>query len=451
MKVSQNNIDAVNATLLVKIEPADYNEKVEKAIKDFRKKANMPGFRPGTIPVGLIKKQYGQSFLAEEVNKLISEALYKHIEDNKVNILGEPLPTENVAAPTLKEGESFEFSFDIALAPELKYNLSSKTKLPYYNITVSKEMIDKQTSAYRGRFGKYLPADKVEAKDVVKGNLCELDAEGKVKENGINIDNAMLSPNYMKDKAEQKKVLGTAKGESFVFNPSKAFEGNAAELTSLLKINKDEAATFNADCRFTVNEITRYQEAEMNQELFDNCFGKDVVKSEAEFTEKIKSGLAEQFVGDSDIKFLIDARDFVLDQLKDVQFADAFLKRWLKATNEKMTDAQIEEEYPKMIADLKWQLVQDALQKEAGIKIERADIEAEAKKMAKMQFAQYGMVSVPDDIVDNYVKEMLQNKNGMRDAADRAAQSKVTNILKNKVSLENKEISFEDFNKFFEK
>lgn len=451
MNVSQNNLDAVNAKLLVKIEPADYTEKVEKAVKDFRKKANMPGFRPGTVPVGLVKKMYGKSFLAEEVNKLISDALYDYIKEKDLNILGEPIPTENFPVPEFEDGANFEFSFDIAIAPELAVSLSAKNKVKYYNITVGKDLIDKQTAAYRGRFGKYVQTEKVEEKDVVKGELQELNADGSEKVDGVKIENALLSPGYIKSADEKKKVIGMTKDSSFVFNPNKAFEGNDAELASLLQISKDAVKTFTADCKFTIKEITRYAEAEMNQEFFDACFGKDVVKSEDEFTAKIKEGLAEQFVEDSDIKFIIDMRDLVLGQLKDVQFADAFLKRWLKANNEKMTAEQIEEEYPKMIEDLKWQLVKDKMAKEADVKVEKADIEEVAKKAAKAQFAQYGMIGVPDDILDGYVQDMLKNKDGAKNAAERAAEHKIVELLKSKVSLANTDITFDEFSKFFEK
>lgn len=447
MNVTQNNIDAVNATLLVTVGNADYAEKVNKAIKEFCKKANMPGFRKGCVPAGLVRKMYGKGMLADEVNKLVSESLYNYIKDNNLNILGEPLPTEGFAAPSLEEGEDFTFSFDIALAPQV--NVSWNGSIPYYTIDVDQTLVDKQVAAYRGRYGKYVQADAVEEKDVIKGELVELNADGSVKEDGVKVENAMLSPNYMKDKDEQAKVLGVAKEASFVFNPAKAFV-NEAEIASLLQIKSEEAKEFTADCQFTVKEITRFAEAEMNQEFFDASFGKDTVKTEEEFYAKIKEGLQEQFVADSDIKFVIDAREFALNQLKDVQFADATLKRWLKLNNEKMTDEEIANEYPKMIEDLKWQMVKDGLAKENNVKIEKEDVEAVAKRAAKAQFAQYGMLNVPEDVLDSYVKEMLNDENGARNAVERANENKVIAIIKEKVSIENKTVSFDEFNKFFE-
>lgn len=449
MSVIQNNIDLVNATLTVKVSNQDYAEKYDKALKNSRKKVNMPGFRPGMAPIGLVKKMYGQSILVDEINKIVSEELYNYINENKLNILGEPLPNENSKVESFNEGDDFEFIFDIALAPELKVEWNKNVKLPFYNIEVDEKLTEKQVDAYRGRFGKYVPAEKVEEKDVIKGELVELNADGSVKEGGVKVEKAILSPGYMKDKDEQAKVLGKAVGENFVFNPAKAFV-NENEIASLLQIDKEVAKSFNSDCQFTISEITRFAHAELDQELFDASFGKDAVKTAEEFRAKVKAGLEEQFVGDSDIKFSIDIREWVLSQLKDVKFADAFLKRWLKNTNNEMTEEAIEAEYPKMIEDLKWQMVKDQLVKDAEIKVERADIEAAARSAAKMQFIQYGMLNVPEDILANYVQEMLKDKNGLRNAADQAANNKFIAVVKEKVTIENKNISFEEFNKFFE-
>ncbi|MBP5319334.1 MAG: trigger factor [Paludibacteraceae bacterium] len=450
MNVSQNNNGTVSATLLVKIGPADYTEKVEKAIKDFRKKAQMPGFRPGQVPAGLVKKMYGKGLLAEEVNKLISEALYDYIKEKDLNILGEPLPTLGVEAPELIEGNEFEFSFDVALAPAIDLGLTKKNKVKYFKIEVDKALIDKQTAAYRGRYGKYVQADKAEEKDVLKGELVQVDSKGAPVEGGVSVANALLSPNYMKSKKEQAKVLGATIGAKVVFNPAKAFD-NDAEIASLLQIDKEAAKAFTADCEFTVKEITRFAEAEMNQEFFDACFGAGTVKTEAEFYDKIKAGLEEQFVADSDVKFMIDLRELVLSKMKDAQFDDALLKRWLKANNDKMTDEQIDSDYPKMIEDLKWQLFQDKFARDNKLSIEKADLDAVAKRLTKAQFAQYGMLNVPDDIVENYMEQMMKDQDGARRVADRAMEDKIIAAVKEKITVDESAISFEDFNKFFEK
>ncbi len=447
MSVIQNNIDLVNATLTVKVSKEDYSEKYDKALKIARKKINVPGFRVGMAPMGMVKKMYGPTILVDEINKIVSEELYNYINENKLNILGEPLPNENSKVDAFNEGDDFEFVFDIALAPEFKVEWNGN--LPYYNIDVDAALIEKQVDAYRGRFGKYVPAEKVEEKDVIKGELVELNADGSVKEGGVKVEKAILSPGYMKEEDQKALALGKAVGESFVFNPAKAF-GNENEIASLLQIKKEEAKEFAADCQFTVAEITRFAHAELDQELFDAAFGKDAVKSADEFRAKVKAGLEEQFSGDSDIKLSIDVREYVLNQLKDVQFADEFLKRWLKATNKEMTESSIEAEYPKMIEDLKWQMAKDQLLKEAEIKVDRADIEAAARQAAKMQFIQYGMLNVPEDILDNYVTEMLKDKNGLRNASDQALNAKFIATVKERATFDNKTVSFEEFNKFFQ-
>jgi len=451
MNVLQSNIDNVNALLKVQVSKADYSEKVEKSLKDFRKKANMPGFRPGTVPVSLVKKMYGKSMLAEEINKLVSEALYNFIQENNLSILGEPLPAEDSTFPDFDNDEDFEFSFDIALAPELELSLSAKNKVKYYDIIVSQDMIDKQVSAYKSRFGKYTAADKVEEKDVIKGELIELTANGSPKEGGIRVDSAVLSPAYMKDKKEQAKVVGLAKDAQFTFNPSKAFDNNEAEIASLLQINKDNVKNCTSDFSFTIKEITRYAEGELNQELFDAAMGKDKVKTEEEFVAKIKEALQQQLIADSDVKFSIDMKDLIVSQLADVKFPDLFLKKWLKISNPKLDEEAIEKDFPKMLEDLRWQLAKDKIGKENDLKLEQADIEAVAKKSALAQFAQYGMLNVPDEILEGYVKDMLKNKDAAKSVAERAIDDKIFEILKTKVSLVNTEISMEDFNKMFEK
>ena len=449
MNVSQNNIDQVNAVLSIQVKKADYTEKVEKSLKDYRKKANMPGFRPGTVPLGLIKKMYGKAILAEEINKLVSESLYDHIQKNNIPVLGEPLPSENAPVPNFDTQEDFDFSFDIALAPEINLNLTTKNKVTLYNIAVSDEMVAKQVDAYKGRFGKHAPADKVEEKDVVKGELVELLPNGDINENGIKVENALLSPAYMKDKKEQAKVIGLALESQFRFNPAKAFESET-EIASLLQVSKEIAADCKADFLFTIKDITRYVEAQMNQDLFDAALGKDVVSSEAEFIDKIKESLKAQFAVDSEFKLSIDMKELVVKQLEGLAFPDVFLKRWLKVSNENLTEDAIEQEYPKMIEDLKWQLAKDKVAKENELKLEKEDVEAVAKQAAKAQFAQYGMMNVPDDVLDGYVKDMLKNKDAAKNITERAVEQKTIDALKTKVTIVSKEISFEDFNKLFE-
>ncbi|MDE5709897.1 MAG: trigger factor, partial [Bacteroides sp.] len=303
MNVSLQNIDKVSALLTVKLEKADYQEKVDKALKHFRQNAQMPGFRKGMVPMSLVKKMYGKSALAEEVNKLLSETVYNYIQDNKVNILGEPLPNEDkqpeVDFDTMEE---FEFLFDIALAPEFKAEVSADDKVDYYTIDVTDEMVDNQVKMYAQRNGKYDKVDVYEENDMLKGLLAELDEEGNTKEGGIQVEGAVMMPSYMKNE-EQKAIFAGAKvNDVLVFNPHTAWDGNAAELSSLLKIDKETAPEMKSNFSFQVEEITRFVPGELTQEIFDQVFGEGVVKNEEEFRAKIKEVVAHQFVADSDYK-----------------------------------------------------------------------------------------------------------------------------------------------------
>jgi len=409
MNVSLQNIDKVSALLTVKLEKADYQEKVDKSLKSFRQKAQIPGFRKGMVPMSLVKKMYGKSALAEEVNKLLSETVYKYIQDNKVNILGEPLPNEDkqqeIDFDTMEE---FEFLFDIALAPEFKAEVSAKDKVDYYTIEVTDEMVDNQVKAYTQRNGKL---DVYEDNDMLKGLLAELDEEGNTKEGGIQVEGAVMMPSYMKND-EQKAIFAGAKvNDVLVFNPNTAWDGNAAELSSLLKIDKEAAPEVKSNFSFQVEEITRFVPGDLTQEIFDQVFGEGNVKTEEEFRAKVKEVIANQFVADSDYKFLIDARKML-----------------------------------KSIEELTWHLIKEQLVKANDIKVEQEDITNMAKEATRAQFAQYGMMSVPEEILENYSKEMLKKKESIEGLVNRVVESKLATALKSQVELEHKNVSAEEFN-----
>ena len=452
MNVSLQNIDKVSALLTVKLEKADYQEKVEKSLKNIRQKAQMPGFRPGMVPAGLVKKMYGKSVLAEEVNKLLSETVYKYIQDNKINILGEPLPNEDKQPEIdFETMEEFEFLFDIALAPEFNVEVSNNDKVDYYNITVTDEMVESQVASYTQRNGKY---EKVEAysekNDMLKGLLAELDENGNTKEGGIQIEGASLMPGYMKNE-EQKAIFATAKvNDVLVFNPNAAWDGNVYELSSLLKIEKEAVADLKSNFSFQVEEISRFVPGDLNEEIFNMVFGEGVVKTEEEFRAKIKENIAMQYVADSDFKFLIDVRKMLTEKIGKLEFADALLKRVMLLNNQDKGEQFVEDNYEKSIEELTWHLIKEQLVKANEIKVEQADITNMAKEATRAQFAQYGMMSVPEDLLENYAKEMLKKKESVEGLVNRAIDAKLAQVLKNQVSLEYKEISVADFNKMFE-
>ena len=450
MNVSLKNIDAVSGIVKLEIVKADYAEQVEKSLRNFRQKANVPGFRKGMVPMGMVKKMYGKHVLVEEVNKLVSENLFKYINENKLNVLGEPMPNETEQQPiNFDTQEDFEFCFDVALAPEIKIELSKGDKLPYYQVAIDQEMLNQQVDASTANFGSYDTAEEVEEKDLVKGTIAELE-NGSPKEGGIVVEDAVLMPSYLKDEAEKAKFIGAKANTVIVFNPNKAYEGAEAEIASLLKVDKEAVAGLTGDFSFEIKEITRHKKAELNQELFDKVFGEGVVSSEEEFKNKIKDALAEQFTPQSDFKFLLDAREVLVQKAGELKFADDLLKRWLLAANEKNTAEKLDEEYPKIIEDLKYQLIKENLVKGNNLKVEDADIENFAKRVAKAQFAQYGMLSVPEDVLANYAKDMLKNKQTLQNVIDRAVEEKLAAWLKEQVELDVKEVSAEEFNKLFE-
>lgn len=450
MNISLNKIDAVTGIIKLDIVKDDYAEKVDKNLRDFRKKANMPGFRKGMVPLGIVKKMYGKSILVEEINHIVSENLVKYIDENNLDIMGEPLPNESEQPKIdFDTQEDFEFVFDISFKPEINLTLSKRDKLPYYEVAVSDDMIKKQVENYRASYGTYEDVDTVvDDTDMLKGLLTELE-DGQPKAGGIVVEDGTLMSKYMRDEDEKKKFVGAAKGSTVVFNPNKAYEGHHAELNSLLKIKIEETGEVTSDFSFEIREITHYKEAEMNQEFFDKIFGDGTVKSEEEFTERVKSNIASQFAPQSDYRFLLDARKHLLKKAGKVAYNDKFLKRWLVVANEKSTEDQINEEYPKLIEDLTYQLIQNKIIKENELKIEQNDVADLARQVARSQFAQYGMMNIPDDIVENYANDLMKNKEVSENIINRAMEQKFSKWLKERVKLDVKEVTAEEFDNLF--
>lgn len=451
MNVSLQNMDKVSALLTVKIEKADYQEKVDKSLKSLRQKAQMPGFRPGKVPAGLVKKMYGKQVLAEEVNKILSDAVYNYIKDNKVNMLGEPLVNEE------KQGEidfdtmeEFEFLFDIALAPEFQVEVGAADKVDYYHIDVTDEMVENQVKMYTQRNGKYEKADSYEPNDMMKGVLAELDENGSVKEGGIQVEDAVMMPEYMKNEDQKARFNGAKVNDVIVFNPATAWDNNQAELASLLKIEKEAAAEVKADFSYQVTEITRFVAGDLNQEIFDQVFGKGVVNSEEEFRTKVKEGIQAQFAQDSDFKFLIDFRKVMMEKVGKLEFPEALLKRIMLHNNADKGEQFVEENFAKSLEELTWHLIKEQLVEHYGIKVENEDVMEMAKAATRAQFAQYGMMSVPDELLENYAKEMLKKKESVDGLVNRAVETKLVAAVKPQVTLEEKTVTMDEFNKMFE-
>ena len=442
MQITQTELKNLTATLTITIEPADYQEDVQKELKQVRQKAQMPGFRPGMVPAGLVKKMYGKGILADVLNKKVGESLQKHIEDNKLAILGEPLPNNELTpAIDMDTQDTFTFAFDIAVAPEFDAKLNGKNKLTEYEIEVTDEMVENQVKSYTERFGEYTQAEEVAEGDLVKG-LCK-EVDGEIVKEG-----AILNPQYMKQKTQAKKFFGAKKGAVITFNPTKAF-GSEVEVSSLLGITKEQATELKSDFTFEIQEITRHTAAAIDGELFAKVYGENNVKDEADFRAKVKAEIVANMAEDSKYKFGIDAKEAIMKKMEKVEFPVDFLKRWVLATNEKMTEEQLEKDFPQMIDELKWHLAKDQLMKEFNVDVQKEDVEAYAKEVAKMQFMQYGLMHIDDQYLTSYAQEMLKQENQLRGIVERVADNKIYDALKGVAKIEKKSISHADFGKLF--
>ena len=446
MKISFENPDKVNGLLTITVEEADYQASVEKTLKDYRKKANYPGFRPGMVPMGLIKKQYGASAKMDAINKLIGEQIYKYMQDNKIQMLGEPLPSEKQEAQDLEKPAPYTFAFDIAVAPEFKIELNGHNKIDHYTIIVDDALIDRQVEMFTSRNGTYEKAESYEDNDMLKGDLRELDEKGNTKEDGITVEAASISPNYIKDEAQKALFNGAKLGDIITLNVSKAFE-NEAEIASLLKVERDRVKDIKSDFSYQITDIQRYKKHPVDQELFDSLFGKDTVKSEKEFREKIAEGLKEQLAVDADYKFILDVRAYCEKKVGKLEFPDALLKRIMLNNNKDKGEEFVEKNYEQSIKELTWHLIKEQLVADNQIKVNDEDVLNAAKETARVQFAQYGMNNVPDEYVENYAKEILKKRENVDGLVDRAVDIKLTDALKKVVKLNEKEISLDDFNK----
>ena len=456
MNISLNKVDAVNGILEIQLVKEDYQPNVDKAIKEYRKKAQIPGFRPGQAPLGMIQKMVGSNIKVDEINKLVGDAIYNYISENKLNILGEPLPNTEKQKKDIdfEKEENFDFYFDLGFSPEISLNLSNEDHLDFYTINIDQEMLDNQLDSYGNNYGGYKDVeDGAKVTDMIKGTLVELE-NGAVKEGATPLEDAIIMISYVKNEEEQNKFVNAKVGDVITFNPGKAYDGEEAELAALFKLPQgQEVGAIAAEYTFTLTSVSRYEKAAFDQELFDKVYGKDNVKTEEEFKEKVKESISAQLAPDSEYKFLLDASEYLLNKVGDIQFPTAFLKKWLLATNEgkKNTPEQLEDEYPKIESDLKFHLIKSKIAKDTDVKVENEDMQAMAIDFARQQFIQYGMGSLPVEMLKNYADSMLKDKNQVNNIYERAFEKKVIDQLKNMITIDQINISLDDFKKFFEK
>lgn len=449
MNVTLDKTSEVAAVITIEMQAADYEKQVKQSINQYAKKAQMPGFRPGKVPVSLVKKMYGTQVKAEEVNKLLQQTLVDYIKEQKLAVLGEPMICKDQAQLDIETSDDFTFKFDIALAPTFKAELTAKDSLPYYDIKVSKKEIDDQVKSHAKQSGHHENVETYQDGDILRGALAEQDAEGKPMEGGILVDKASLMPQYFVSDA-QKKIFEKAKvGDVITFNVSQAYEGRDAEIAALLKIEKDQVADHKGDFTFQVEEISHFVAAEVNQELFDRVFGEGNVKSEEEFRSRIKEQMQKMRQADSDYKFLLDLRKYAEDKVGELQFPEDLLKRFMQEQSKEKEEIK-DEDFQKSLAELKWHLIKEQLVAANNINVSQEDVQQQARNATRYQFMQYGINNIPDEYLEQYAAKMLEDRNQTNALVERAIDEKLTAALKNVVKLDHKSISFDDFAKLFE-
>lgn len=450
MNITKNQIDNQNAIIKIELVKEDYASHVENALKDYQRKVVIDGFRKGKTPMGIVKKMYGKSLLVEEINKVLGEALSNYIKDNDLQILGEPLPNETEQKELNLDEENFEFLYDIALSPEVNAKMSKRDKIPFYSIKVDEEMIGKQIENMCKNNGSMIPVDEIEGTEYLKGELIELDADGKEKEGGIRNEDASMSVFHMKDEDAVKLFKGKKAGEEVKFNAAKSFP-NPADYAAMLGVTKEEAASAGENFCFIVKEIKRFVDGEVNEELFTKVYGEGTVKSVEEFRAKVKEDIENQLKGHIEYRFTVDAKEKLVKKNEDVVLPEAFLKRWIVAVNKELTAEEVEKDFDGYRDEFKWQLIKSAIVKESGIKLETEDMKKEARQVAAAQLQQYGLFGLTDEQLDGFAAKLLEDEKQRQHLYEKALDNKIFAVVKESVKLEEQEISMADFEKLFQK
>ena len=447
MNVSFENPDKINGLLTITIEDDDYKAEVEKTLKEYRKKANVPGFRPGQVPMGLIRRQFGSGVKMESINKVVGEQLQKYITDNNIAMLGEPLASEKQEPQELEKDGPYTFMFDIAVAPEINITLDANDTIDYYEIAVDDALIDSRVETFGYRFGQNVEADNYRYGDVLEGDLRQLDAEGNTVEGGLTVESASVMPKYVKNDDQMKLFDDCKPGDIITFNPSKAYEGSDYELAQLLKVDREKVKEYDGDFSYQITSVQHFEKHAVDQELFDLVFGKDVVKDEKGFRDKIAEVLKAQLALDSDVKFLQDLRKYAEDKVGQLTYPDTLLKRIIKQNNKDKDQEFIDKNYDASIKELNWSLIRNKIAVAQNVKINDDDVKNAACEMAKAQFAQYGMSNVPQEYVENYANELLKKQESLQQFIDRAVDAKLVEALKAVVTLNKKQVTLDEFNK----
>jgi len=446
MNITQDKIDNLNSVLTVKINPEDYKDRVEKAIKAQAKKAKLPGFRPGMVPAAHIKKMYGKSILVDEVNNILNDALSNYITENKLEVLGQPLPKiDDSKEFNWDFTDDFEFVYELGLAPEFNLEFTSKDKLSYYQVKVDPETLASRITNLRKSYGKMSNPDVSADEDVLYADLKQLSADGSVFEGGITAT-ASVRLDQVSDTKIKKSLIGLKKEDVVNVDLQKAFDGNATIIAKVLNISEEDAQDLKSKFQLTVKNINRLEEGDLNQEFFDKIFGADVVKTEEEFKEKIREELESMMVQNADQKLQADMLEFGLGKAK-LSLPDEFLKRWLKATNEKLSDEELAQGYDDFARNLRWTLIENKIIKDNKLEIKYEEVFAAAKNRLDSQFRMYSPQPLSEEQLGQYAAQFLQNKENANRIFEEVKAQHVFEYLKGVITLDKKDIQY---NKFLE-
>jgi len=446
MDVTRKDIDQLNAELTLKVTPADYQDKVDAVLKEHRKKATIPGFRKGMVPMGVIKKQVGISVLVDEINKLLSDELYKYISENKIDMLGNPIPKQQDRIDFATQTE-FEFTYEIGIAPQFEVEVSDKHKFEKVIVKIDDKLIDQNVNEIAKRYGKMENADVSAADDMLYGKFVELNEKGEVKEAGI-YNSSVLNIVSIADKSIVKKLTGLKPGDTVVVNPAKM--GGANYIKSWLGIDETQAAAIDGDFNFTVEKINRMVPADLNQEFFDKLYGKDVVTSEEQFRDKIKEELEKSFSQNSDRLLNREVQDTLIEKTK-IELPDEFLKRWLMVANEKpVTKEQIESEYDQYAVGLRWQLIENKIIKDNKLEVSRDEVVDYTKSLIQQQMAGMGQNFMDDAELTDTANRVLQNQDEARQIYEQLYQQKLIQLYNNNFKIKEKSVTYDEFVKLAE-
>lgn len=447
MKITENRIDELNATIKIELVKEDYITEVDKTLKDFQKRAAIDGFRKGKVPMGVVRKMYGKSVLVDELNKKISSSLHDYLKEKNVDILGEPLPSLQDGEEQDLDKENFEFLYDIAYQPDMNVDMTKREKIPYYKIIVTEEMMNKQIEYVCKSNGEMQDVDTIEDGEYITADIVELEA-GKPKEGGIVREDVSMSIEHMKDEASKEAFKGKKLDEKVIFNPILAYP-NKTDLSSMLGISKEELDNISSEFEVTIKTAKRHFSAKLDQELFDKLYGEGNVTTEADFRDKIKEDIDNQLLSNSEYRFTIDARDKLIKKNEEVVLPEAFLKRWIMATNENIKEEEVEADFEGYREEFKWQMIKNAIIKKYEIKLGEEDIKLSARALAAAQLQQYGLFGLTDEQLDGFAVRLLEDEKQRTGLYEKTKDDKVFETVKEHIKMEEKEISKEDFEKLF--